>query len=483
MSDAIREHVLKEKTSFHVPGHKGYAWQSNGSLTAEPALKYDLTELPGLDELSYPSGVIQDLEERAAQAWGAHSTLLSVNGATAGNIATILMLAHHGTHLLVPRNCHRSVIQGLLLSGLEPIWFEPKWESEWGFWGAPDIAELSAILKNTFAVKQHLIGQNAKIAGLFITSPTYTGALADIQSLSDICDGYEIPLLVDEAWGEHLYWTEQSEQAALNSGASVVIHSLHKTLSCPTQTGLVHISNKGVKDFSFSPLELRSCMNLVQSSSPSYLFLEAIDKLVFALSKGKAQYQIHQVEALSKRIKAFINQSDDFSLYESPSGIASTHFLIKQKDYDPKNLQDLLIEKGIFPEMPAGSGLLFLLGIGSQANDIEKLEMALKEIIAASRQESQPISSNINTSWPGGVAIPKPAEIDQALSPRKAFFMPSHIVSTKESLGKISAECLAPCPPGWTILVPGQRISEEILAFESIKSVRVVKTTGQFNQV
>ncbi len=480
MSDALREHVFKEKASFHTPGHKGYAWQSDGSFTALPALKYDLTELPGLDELGCPTGVIQGLEKRAAEAWGAQSTLLSVSGATAGIIATTLMLVGRGTHLLVPRNCHRSVIHGLVLSGLEPIWFEPKWESEWGLWGAPDTAQLSEMLKDLFAKNQNVTSCKVRIAGMFITSPTYTGALADIEWLSDICSIYKIPLLVDEAWGEHLYWTEQNKQAALDSGASIVIHSLHKTLSCPTQTGLVHISKKGAQEYGFSESELRACMNLIQSSSPNYIFMGAIDKLVLALSSGKAQEQIHRVEELGKRIKDFFSKTIDLSSYESHSGNALTHFLIKHKDYDPKKLQDLLIGKGIFPEMPAGLGLLFLLGIGSQTSDIVKLEMALKEIIAVLPKDSKPLSSN---NGEPKESISKPREIDQAMNPRKAFFMPSHIVSTKEAIGQISAECLAPCPPGWAILVPGQRITEEILAFENIKSVRIVKTDSQFNNV
>ncbi len=481
LSNALAEHVSKEKASFHIPGHKGYAWQTEGSLLAEPSLKYDLTELPGLDELAYPSGIIADLETRAAETWGAHSTLLSVSGATAGNMASILMLAERGTHVLIPRNCHRSVLHGLILSGLSPIWFDPQWDSEWRIWGAPDPTQLSALLKDTFAKEQNATKQKHKIAGLFVTGPTYAGALTDVQALSDLCDTYKIPLVVDEAWGAHLYWTDQSKQAALNAGASLVVHSLHKTLSCPTQTGLVHISKKGAAEFGFSQYKLRACMSLIQSSSPSYLFMEAIDSQVSALSAGKAQEQLHKTEKLGARIKDFITKTANLSLYASPSGNTFTHFMIKHKDYDPIKLQALLIEKGIFPELPTAQGLIFILGIGSQSTDIDKLEMALKEITALPHKESNTSSSNNNLvpqSLRSKKSANKPQSVDQALSPREAFFLPSHVVPVEQAVGKISAECLAPCPPGWTLLVPGQRITEEILSFENIKFVRILESNS-----
>jgi arginine/lysine/ornithine decarboxylase len=214
--------------------------------------------------------------------------------------------------------------------------------------------------------------------------------------------------------------------------------------------------------------------------------MTAIDKLVKALTDNKAQSHLQMIEKLGNRLKAFIENSKDFTLYKSDKDNISTDILIKHKFLDAPTLQNLLMNKGIFSEAVLGQGLLFFLGIGSQESDINKLEAALEKIMAD--HPSKPLSQSsatesITYQLANTKPISQPKAIDQVISPRKAFFMPSHIVSAKEAVRQISAECLAPCPPGWTILVPGQRITEEILEFKNIKSVRIVKTNGKFGNV
>jgi len=448
LADAIKKHIRQERVSFHTPGHKGFCWQADGSFTRDSWLEEDLTELPGLDELAYPDGVIADLEKRAAQIWGTESTLISVNGATAGIIAAIIMLAKRGTHLLVPRNCHRSVIHGLVLSGLQPI-------RDMGY--------------GIRAQQVSPLQENTKIAGMVITNPTYAGALADIKAIAELAGKHGIPLIVDEAQGAHLLWSENHKQAALHSGADIVIHSLHKTLSCPTQTGLVHLSEKAVTQYGFSASELRACMTLIQSSSPSYIFINAIDKLVISLSNGKAQQELERVEKLGRKLQQSLQERQDMKLYKPACGTIATDTLIKHKHISPQKLQDLLIDKGIFPEAILGQGLLFFLGIGSQENDIDILLSALDQIHAERRSNTEESGQQ--------PTIPTPKAAEQILSPREAFFIPSQVVPVRQAIGQISAECRAPCPPGWPVLVPGQHIGEELLQFKSVESIRIAKQT------
>lgn len=467
LADAMQKHLQQERVSFHTPGHKGFSWQADGSFARDSRLEEDLTELPGLDQLAYPDGVIDDLEKRAAQIWGAESTLISVNGASAGIVAAIIMLAKRGTHLLVPRNCHRSVIHGLILSGLQPIWFEPEWDEEWGFWGAPLASSLESVITEPgrnkprpygFVGNRHLDSGTAnfadtvqaekavKIAGMVITSPTYAGALADIKSIAELAGKHDIPLIVDEAQGAHLLWSENHKQAALNSGADIVIHSLHKTLSCPTQTGLVHLTKKAVRQYGFSASELRACMTLIQSSSPSYLFMSAIDKLVTALGNGKAQQELARVENLGRKLQQSLAGRKGITVYRTDCGTLATDTLIKHNHYNPQELQELLIAKGIFPEAIIGHGLLFFLGIGSQENDINILLSELDQI-----QTEAQIGKIESISR---ITIPKPGPIEQVHSPREAFFMPSQMVPIRQAIGQVSAECRAPCPPGWPNACP-----------------------------
>jgi len=469
LADAIKKHIRQERVSFHTPGHKGFGWQVDGSFTRDSWLKEDLTELPGLDELAYPDGVIADLEKRAAQIWGTESTLLSVNGASAGIVAAIILLAKRGTHLLVPRNCHRSVIHGLILSGLQPIWFEPEWDEEWGFWGAPSASSLESVIAGGLHPPLQENGKDTKIAGMVITSPTYAGALADIKAIAELASKHSIPLIVDEAQGAHLLWSENHKQAALNCGADIVIHSLHKTLSCPTQTGLVHLSEKAVRQYGFSASELRACITLIQSSSPSYLFMNAIDKLVMSLSNGKAQQELERVEKLGRKLQLSLQERKDMKLYKPACGTIATDTLIKHKHISPQKLQDLLIDKGIFPETILGQGLLFFLGIGSRENDVDVLLSELDQIYTQRRSSTEESAHQ--------PMIPTPKAAEQVIRPREAFFMPSHVVPVRQAIGQVSAECRAPCPPGWPVLAPGQRIGEEILQFKNVESIRIVKQT------
>lgn len=463
LNDNIEKHILTEKASFHTPGHKGYAWQQDGTLLPDAYLTKDLTELPGLDELAYPTGVLADLEQQAAVIWRTNATLISVNGATAGIIASILLLANRGDYLLVPRNCHRSVIHALVLTGLKPLWFEPIWQEEWGIWGPPDIEQIKTLLN-----------KESSIAGLIITSPTYSGALADITSLADLLHNCRIPLIVDEAHGAHLLWTSQKDHAAVLAGADIVIHSLHKTLTGLTQTGLVSISNKGAAEYGFSVNELRRFLGLIQSSSPSYLFMASIAKLINAFSNGYAPKEIQRMENLGQKLKLRLKEKADLEVYESPYGTSNVDVLVryksdfKHKNYSVQTLQAHMIDQGIFPETIMGNGLLFLLGIGSKEKDVDYLLKAFDTVTSvASYSEGDNHKDKPNRQQ-------KPSALDQVITPKEAFYMPSQVMTVQEAIGQISAECLAPCPPGWPILVPGQRITEEILNVKDIDSVRVV---------
>jgi arginine/lysine/ornithine decarboxylase len=293
---------------------------------------------------------------------------------------------------------------------------------------------------------------------------------------------------------DELVHVENQKQAALNSDADIVIHSFHKILSCPTQTGLFHLTEKAVRQYGFSASELRASLTLIQSSSPNYFFIIAIDKLVTALGNGKAQQELERVEKLGRKLQQSLRKRKDIKLYQPDCEAITTDILIKHNHYNPQELHELLINKGIFPEAILGKGLLFFLGIGSQQNDIDILTQAMDQIcstastkpketalkesgISAEIDRTMSIDVDTNNHLDTYILRQQPVAIEQALSPREAFFMPSQVMSTRQAIGQISAECRAPCPPGWPILVPGQRIGSEILQFKSVESIRVVKQT------
>ncbi|MBY0359582.1 MAG: aminotransferase class I/II-fold pyridoxal phosphate-dependent enzyme [Candidatus Obscuribacterales bacterium] len=418
-SAAIEAHIEQERASFHTPGHKGRTWRQ------------DLTELPGLDTLSSPEGIIANLQERAAELWGAQASYISVNGASAALCGAIIASANRGSSILLPRNVHRSAINAVIISGLNPIWLEPEWDSHWGLWGEV----------NPKSVKAALEKAEATPAAVVITSPTYAGKLSDIRTIANLCKEYGTLLIVDEAHGTHLAFTEQSQLAALACGADFCAQSFHKTLGAPTQTGLLHLS----KDCPVSKAEVQAAMNLLQSSSPSYFFMCGIEHSLNEIE----QVTLAKIEKMALNLSQELSKIAGLEIYgqNSTAHQDTLHILVNARGISAETLHEALCRQGIFAEAILGKGILLMLGTGTLQTDCSQLVQAFQEIIAKT-----PANGKI-------VPEPKPQFGEQILNPRKAFFMKKRETSARLSDGCIAGDWLAPCPPGMPILVPGQKIT------------------------
>ncbi len=461
----MERHINFEKASFHTPGHKGRIDELFSSAAwLNPAR--DLTELPGLDELSQPSGVISDIEHTCSNIWGSSSTYLSVNGASAALMAAILAARELGNAILMPRNAHRAAIQAISLAGLTPIWYEPIWETSWGFWGSATVnAVESAVAK---------AGKDAnvdKVAAILVVSPTYQGALSDIEGLANLAHAHGIALIVDEAHGAH--FVAGDKRSALTCGADAVAHSLHKTLPGLTQTGLVHLNKNSL----LNPDSVRRSLNVLTSSSPSYLLLNSIEhtakylgsaigsELINHVSELKTLLEINIKAAGSLRVYANSNNSSNTSV--SSRGTTPTHILVSPEQEEAVNLYNFLVDRGIFPEAILGQGVLFMLGAGSQLKDIELLSQALAAFTAQEKPVS-PLFSLANKTL-----IQKPG-FEPVLTPDQALKQKTHVVARQEAQGQISAEIVCPCPPGIPVLIPGQKITEEVLELTENKQFTVI---------
>jgi arginine/lysine/ornithine decarboxylase len=367
----------------------------------------------------------------------------------------MIMLARRGSHVLVPRNCHRSIVNALVLTGLEPIWYEPVWEEAWGVWGPVTGNIIASALKAS---------RQENLAGVVVVSPSYVGAISELKKIASVCHENGLPLLVDEADGAHCLLPETAELSALNCGADLVVHSLHKTIGALTQTGVAHISKGGAASFSFTPEELRTTLNLVQSSSPSYIFLSSIDERISALESGECAAELRELERLGQILRRHVKQLKHISVYEPIFGALNSGVMLGCPNIDA--LDELLMQQGIYSEIIVRPGLLLLLGIGSNENDVNFLLQALKEF----DKSLTPNPGNAAGSPPSN----RPEPIEQVLSPRQAFYMPSRVVSVAEAIGEIAVECVAPCPPGWPVTIPGQKIKASQLRGLNLPSVRVV---------
>lgn len=470
----MERHTNFEKVSFHTPGHKGRLNQIfdeangiNGAKGANGAAEKsgewlaavnDLTELPGLDELAHPQGVLLDIEQLASTVWQSEETFLSVNGASAALMAAILAARQLGEFILMPRNAHRAAIQGAIMAGLTPLWYEPVWETSWGFWGSTPAAAVEQAIKDA---AQSADSQSHKIAAVLVVSPTYQGAFSDIAAVSAVAHSQNIAVIVDEAHGAHL--NSDDGRSALNQGADAVAHSLHKTLPGLTQTGLLHLGRDSLLDSH----AVRRSLNFVSSSSPSYLLLASLERTIRYFACESGQNLCRRLVQLNHFATESIKAIGGLRVYDTARGTTPSHILVSAEQEDAASLYNYLIDRGIFAEAVLGKGVLFMLGAGSCENDLEILIQHLTAFVGQEKPVS-PLYALANKSL-----IHKPG-FDAVMSPAQAVASKSRVVNRIDAPGEISAEIVCPCPPGIPLLIPGQRITEEVLEFSENKQFTVV---------
>ncbi len=452
LTQQLCRHTQKESASFHTPGHKGSErFQLAGMPSVlEFASEFDVTELDGLDDLSYPEGVLRGLESRIAELYLVQESVISVQGASGGLLAAILAVAKRGTDLLVPRNVHRSVVHALVLSGMHPVWYEPRWNDNWSLWEsvcAVDVADaISSFQRDS--------GADRKLAGVLVVSPTYAGAVSDIGAIAKVAHQFDLPLIVDEAQGAHFLPSSAMPPSATISGADLIVHSFHKTLGALTQTGAVHIAAQKY----VSAADVRAAMRLVATSSPNYLLLASVEQAILFHQSQEGIEQLREVARQADRLRVAAKRC--FFVYQPAAGCDPLHVLISSPGMTGDELLLMFQNKGIFCEAVLGSGCLLLLGSGTEQSDIDLVLKVLDELPPSDRSEN--------------ARSEKPKALEQILGPRQAFFADSELVDLSQVKGRIAADCLAPCPPGVPVCVPGARVGEDIDDYDLRGMLRVL---------
>ncbi|MGL4501142.1 MAG: aminotransferase class I/II-fold pyridoxal phosphate-dependent enzyme, partial [Planktothrix sp.] len=260
---ALKNCVNQPDSPFYAPGHK--RGQGISPLLIEllgtQLFKADLPELPELDNLFNPEGVIAEAQDLAAETFGAEKTWFLVNGSTCGIIAAILAICGTGDKILVPRNAHQSVISGLILSGAIAIFIQPEYNPIW---------DLSYSITPE-SVNQTL-EQHPDAKAVLIVYPTYQGICGNIAEIAKITHQYNIPLIVDEAHGAHFKFHPNLPISALKAGADLTIQSTHKVLGSLSQSSLLHVQGNRIdRD------RLSQTLQFVQSTSPNYILLASLD--------------------------------------------------------------------------------------------------------------------------------------------------------------------------------------------------------------
>ena len=233
--DALMEYVDRETLPFHVPGHKKGigADEQFRSFMGDNPFKIDVTVFKLVDSFHHPTGPIKKAQELAADAYGADASFFSVHGTSGAIQAMIMSVVGSGDKIIVPRNVHKSITGGIILSGAIPVYMQPELDKKIGVAHgvSPETVELT-------------LKENPDAKAVLIINPTYYGVSTDIKKIADIVHEYDIPLIVDEAHGPHLNFNDRLPMSAMEAGADICAQSTHKIIGSLTQGSLLHVKSK-----------------------------------------------------------------------------------------------------------------------------------------------------------------------------------------------------------------------------------------------
>lgn len=457
MMNELSKLSKRNMVSFHVPGHKsGKIFEKYKIDIGSNIGEFDITEIPGADNLYAPKSIIKESQKRAKDFYGSDYTFFLVNGTTCGIISMIMATTKPGDKIIVPRDCHKSVISGIILAGILPVYIKPEIYSKLFLMGAvtPEAIER--------AIQEH---PDAK--AVIITYPNYYGICSDIEKIVKIVRRHNKILLVDEAHGAHLKLSEKLPISALDAGADIVVHSTHKTLPAFTQGSMLHVK-KGRVDID----KLKFMLSLNQSSSPSYLLMISLD-MAMSIAAEEGRFLM---EKLIENINGFKNEfteieglnmiSEEIIGRYGVKNIDITKLTISMKEIgiEGSKLEEILRKKyNIQVEMADIYNILAVSSIANEKNDFKRLCKALKSI-----HDDRKINHKRIDIPEFSFRIPK-----IEILPREAVYKEKENISFIESSGRISGEYIMPYPPGIPLICPGEVISREVIEY-----VKILKSLG-----
>ena len=437
----LLEEVLKYKKEENIilsmPGNKsgiGFLRDDIGKEFVNNMGFLDITEVDPSDNLHCPEGVIKEAQELLAKTYDVKKAYFVVNGSTAGNLASIFDAFNEGDEVLVERNCHKSVYNGLIFRKLKVKYIEPVIHEDKGIFLPPTEKEIYKAL-----------GESKNVKGIILTYPNYFGIGYDIFNTLIELKKKGLKIIIDGAHGAHYGITEKLPKSIVKY-ADYIVLSAHKTLPSLTQGSYLLVNNDNNIDF-----YLKSFM----TTSPSYLIMSSLDYSRYYLDNyGKKDYN-YIIELADKwAIKiSELNKVSVLNEKDLPNGYnldLSRYILILPKGYSGHKLLDYLRKTNIQCEMSFAGGVVLILSPFNLEKDFEKIYDSLKKLDLSSIADIQ--YQNYYSVIPNKV-----------LEPYEVFNMDFEYVDIYESVGRISKEALIPYPPGVPLICAGEVISKEAI--------------------
>jgi arginine decarboxylase len=473
---ALLDYVDAGVLPFHTPGHI----QGNGmdlafrEFVGDNICAIDLTPMPGIDDLLQPTESIREAQALAAEAWGADNTFFLINGSTSGNQCMMMTAVNPGDKIAVPRNSHKSMLGGLVMSGAEPIYMLPEVDEE---------------LRMDHCVTPETVAQTLRehpdLVAIYLVSPTYYGVAADLVSIERIVHDAGKLLLVDEAWGPHFHFHPALPISATAAGADLCINSTHKMLSSFSQCAMLHQKGKRIR------LDrLKAVLKMFLSTSPNLPMVASLDVARKQMATEGFTLLSRTIE-LAQETRNRLNgipglycfgqelqgRKGIFAL--DPTKITVT---VKGLGYTGYEASEILRRRyNIQVELADLFNVVALFTIGTTRDAADRLVNAFEELARSERELDMFAPSGILEERLRRGTFRLPAVPPMRMRPREAFLADAESVRLRESKGRICAETITPYPPGIPIIAPGEELTAEIIDYLRLELKAGVRIQGPYD--
>ena len=447
---AVREYQKLDVIPFDVPGHKrGRGIPELVDFFGADILDIDYNSMKCLDNIGNPTGVIKEAHELMADLYGADHAFFLTNGTTSGVQAMIMSACDCGDQVILPRNVHKSVINGLIIAGVRPVYIQPEVNYDLGI-----------TLGVTPERVEEAILQNPEAKAVFLINPTYYGITSDLKNIIEICKKYDKAVLVDEAHGAHFTFHEELPLSAMKLGADMAAASLHKTGGSLTQSSVLLLNEGKIRKE-----RVTSILNMMQTTSASYLLMASLDgarkilatrgREIFDNALNVARYartEINKIPHFYAFGKELIDGKGVCDYDETKLSINTSRLGITGLE-----VYDILREEYMIQmELADVHNVMAVISLGDNYENVDRLIEALKEI--SEKYKKDKIIKNT-------VVLDNPEVI---VAPREAFYKKKKSIPICEAEGMISGEFFMVYPPGIPILTPGEKITKEIIKYIKI---------------
>ncbi|MCM3631289.1 aminotransferase class I/II-fold pyridoxal phosphate-dependent enzyme [Paenibacillus glycanilyticus] len=469
--EALVRHYETGPVSFHVPGHRfgqideeGQSIEKNWLSTI---MKLDVTELSSTDDLHHPETFIAEAQKLAARCFGAEETYFLVGGSTSGNLALILGVCEPGDLIIVQRNVHKSVINGLRLAGARAVFLMPRIDDETGLATQPSLEDIEQALE---------LYPEAK--AVMLTNPNYYGMTTNLTSCAELVHRFNKLLLVDEAHGAHYGLHPSFPQSAIQAGADAAVQSTHKTLSALTMGAMLHVQGERIPRDS-----IREVLAAIQSSSPSFPIMASLDIARVMVDRYKSDWFQPGV-ATAQAFREWIEDADG-----ALKVLRAGHKTEAYDKLDPLRivlwdrtgtitgfeLQKKLEGYGCWAEMADTRHVVLVWGSRTTDDDRFKLQDACAHIEQwIMSQPAKSGATKVSDGFYPGNGTPsqlKPVEFSRKKKEH-------HRIPLTDAEGCESAEMVIPYPPGIPVIYPGETLTNEMIGCISTLAATGAKFQG-----